>query len=292
MSEALFRLLSPFQRETEAALIKKMSVFGKKTPLKDACEYALTQGGKRFRPALVLMIARALNCPHDVMDAALSVEYFHTASLLADDLPCMDDDKERRGKPSTHVVYGESTALLASYALIAEGYRCLSVNASELVRLGVANGHSIGILSIENASHNTGIEGATGGQYIDLYPPKIDEPTYIETVLKKTVALFEISFVLGWLFGGGSIDRLPLVKKAAYHYGMAFQIADDFDDFKEDSANERMMNAVSLLGPKEALDLFQEELKGYRVCLTALNIASKELLGIADCLDEMLQSAS
>lgn len=292
MSEALTKLLSPFQREIEMALVNKMSVFGKKTPLKDACEYALTEGGKRFRPALVLMIARALNCPNDIMDAALSVEYFHTASLLADDLPCMDDDQERRGKPSTHVRYGEATALLASYALIAEGYRCLSVNASELVRHGVSNGHAIGILSIENASLNTGIEGATGGQYIDLYPPKIDEPTYLETVLKKTVALFEISFVLGWLFGGGSIDKLPLVKKAAYHYGMAFQIADDFDDFKEDSANERLMNAVSLLGAKEALSLFQEELKGYRVCLIALNIDSNELLGIADALEEMLRSTS
>ncbi len=291
MPEALAKLLSPFQREVEAALIKKMCVFGAKTPLKDACEYALTEGGKRFRPALVLMIARALNCPHDIMDAALSVEYFHTASLLADDLPCMDDDKERRGKPATHIVYGEATALLASYALIAEGYRCLSVNAAELVRLGVGNGHAIGILSIENVSLNTGIKGATGGQYIDLYPPKIDDSTYTETVLKKTVALFEISFVLGWLFGGGSIDKLDLVKKAAYHYGMAFQIADDFDDFKADLANERLMNAVSLFGPKEALNQFQEELKGYRVCMTALNIASNELLGIANSLEELLQSA-
>ena len=292
MSAALSKLISPFQIEIEKAFSDKMVAFGEKTPLKDACEYALKEGGKRFRPALVLMIAKALNCPYDIMDVALSVEYFHTASLIADDLPCMDDDQERRGKPSTHVVYGETTALLASYALIAEGYRCLSVNASLLVRQGVINGHAIGILSIENASLNTGIQGATGGQYIDLYPSKIDESTYLETVLKKTVALFEISFVLGWLFGGGSIEKLPLVKKAAYHYGMAFQIADDFDDFKDDSANERLMNAVSLFGVKEAFVLFEEELKGYRLCLQALDIASNELLGIAGALEEMLNASS
>ena len=98
---------------------------GEKNTLRDACEYALLNGGKRLRPILVLMIAESLGAQHDVMPSALSVEFFHTASLIADDLPCMDDDHERRSRPSLHVAFGEDIAILASYALISEGYGCL-----------------------------------------------------------------------------------------------------------------------------------------------------------------------
>jgi len=99
---------------------------GDENPLRDACEYALKNGGKRFRPALVYLISTSLNPDVDVSQAALSIELLHTASLIADDLPCMDDDDERRGRPSLHKVYDESIALLASYALIAAGYGCIA----------------------------------------------------------------------------------------------------------------------------------------------------------------------
>lgn len=290
MSKVLAQLLFPFLQEIEMALLRKISAFNSKSKLAEACEYSLMQGGKRFRPALVMMVAKALKSKHDVMDAALAVEFFHTASLIADDLPCMDDDKERRGKPASHIVFGEATALLASYALISEGYQGLTDNTASLECAGVLNASKIGMLAVENASYNTGIFGATGGQYLDLFPPQKDAATYQETVKKKTVSLFEISFVLGWLFGGGDLEKLPLVKTTAYHYGMAFQIADDFDDYKEDLAEERLMNAVSLFGKDEALIMFQNELKDYLEGLKTLKIDSIELTTLGDALIEMMKA--
>src|SRR6202167_2596390 len=96
----------------EQEIAKSILSFGEKTKLRDACEYALTTSGKRFRPLIVIFIAEALGNGLNVYEAALAVEFFHTASLIADDLPCMDNDDERRDKPSLHKVYGEAIALL------------------------------------------------------------------------------------------------------------------------------------------------------------------------------------
>ena len=112
----------------EAALLKKIESMGEKSALLDACSYSLTNGGKRLRPLLVLMVAEAIGSV-DVMPSALSVEFFHTASLIADDLPCMDDDALRRGLPALHKAFGEAPALLASYTLIAAGYGGIHENA-------------------------------------------------------------------------------------------------------------------------------------------------------------------
>lgn len=276
--------LSPYQQRVENALKKQIDETS--SPLQQACSYALVQGGKRLRPALVLIIAHALGAHFDALEAALSVEYCHTASLIADDLPCMDNDQERRGKPSTHIVYGESVALLASYALIAAAYEAIAKNTETLRAAGHKQADRIGILALHSASINTGIDGATQGQYLDLVPPKIDFPTYQETVIKKTVSLFEISMVFGWLFGGGDPDQLSLIKKTAYHFGMAFQIADDFDDAKEDLNSERQMNAVSLLGLEKAKQLFQKELEAYFHCLELLKIDATELRALGDYLNQ------
>src|ERR1700722_633886 len=104
-------ILKPYQQQIEQKLQESIEQLGAKSKLRDACEYALLNGGKRFRPILVIMIANALGKKFDVTSAALAVEFFHTASLIADDLPCMDDDDERRSKPTLHKVYGEGTAL-------------------------------------------------------------------------------------------------------------------------------------------------------------------------------------
>lgn len=281
---SLASLIHPYREKIDQALTQNKD-WGTSKELKEACLYSLSQGGKRFRPILVLMMANALSSENHVEKAALAVEYFHTASLIADDLPCMDNDAERRGKPATHIIYGEAVALLASYALIAAGYQAIAENAK-----GV--GAEIGLLAIQNATANTGVLGATGGQCLDLFPPDFELPTYIETILKKTVSLFELSFVLGWLFGGGDTTRLPIVKKAAYHFGMAFQIADDIDDYQEDAAGKRAMNAVSLLGKEEAHRMFHEEIGSYLQCLDELNIDASELKVLAEYLCQNLVNAS
>src|SRR5947209_4745416 len=107
----MFSVLNPYKERFEPHLTKAILSFGDKNNLRDACEYALSSGGKRFRPALVYMMGDALGGSKDIDGAALATEFFHTASLIADDLPCMDDDDMRRGRPTVHKMYGEATAL-------------------------------------------------------------------------------------------------------------------------------------------------------------------------------------
>lgn len=282
MSASLKAALRPFQERAEKELVNHSFRFGSSNKLQEACLYALSHGGKRFRPALVWMVADALGKRLDVTPAALAVEYFHTASLIADDLPCMDDEEERRGSPTVHRMFGEATALLASYALIAEGYAALGRNGEIFCKAGGKDSAHVLALILEHAGRTTGIEGASGGQFIDLYPPEETLEVYRETVLKKTISLFEMSLIFGWLFGGGSPDRIEEVKKAAYHYGLAFQIADDFGDLEKDQSLGRTMNLVLLMGKEKAYQVFQEELANYRKQLKVLGIESPELLAIAD----------
>ena len=165
------QILRPYQLLIERELLNNIHLLGPKNEVRDACEYALLNGGKRFRPALVLMIAKALGHGVDVIPAAIGIEYFHTASLIADDLPCMDNDDERRHKPATHRVYGEAVALLATYALIAAGYSCLAQNA-HLIKNShhpfASQSDRICVLALENATINTGLLGATGGQFLSF----------------------------------------------------------------------------------------------------------------------------
>lgn len=273
--------LKKHQVKIEKKIQENLSFFGVSGTLRDACEYALCNSGRRFRPSLVFMIASALGHNNDVSDAALSIECFHTASLIADDLPCMDDDDERRNKPSLHKAFTEATALLASYTLIAAGNAFIAANAYKVP----SNGFYLGILALENAARNTGAYGATGGQFLDIYPPTLTKDTLRDVIHKKTVSLFEIAFIFGWLFGGGDPKDLELVKKASSHFGMAFQIADDFGDVKQDDLNESKINTVGLLGYDNAKELFWEELAGYRNTLKVLHLDSEELLGLADYLE-------
>jgi len=204
----------------EQEIAKSISSFGEKTKLRDACEYALLSGGKRFRPLIVLMVAEALCNGLNVYDSALCVEFFHTASLIVDDLPCMDNDEERREKPSLHKVYGETIALLASYSLMTAGFEKIYKNSEAMRDAGVPYSlfsDRACALALESASRCSGILGATGGQFLDLFPPSYSLETVRQVLYKKTVTLFEVAFVLGWLFGGGDAARLEKVKKAAFH---------------------------------------------------------------------------
>jgi geranylgeranyl diphosphate synthase type II len=280
-------ILEPYKQEIDRLLQANIESFGKQNVLRDACEYALTNGGKRFRPALVLMIAKALGYGIDVSQAALGVEYFHTASLIADDLPCMDNDYERRKKPTVHTVYGESVALLASYALIAAGYRCLVQNTKKVSNSQhpLANKSDyLCVLALENATYNTGICGATGGQLLDLIPPDFSLSTLSEIIDKKTVTLFEISFVYGWIFGGGDLDFLPLIKRGAGHFGRAFQIADDLNDMEQDLINDRAPNIANALGKKESISLFYKEINQFENILDELSLKSEDLQALIQTL--------
>ncbi len=259
----------------EQEIARSIATLGEKTKLRDACEYALTNGGKRFRPLIVYLIAEALGHGLNVSEAALSVEFFHTASLIVDDLPCMDNDDERREKPSVHKVYGETIALLASYALITAAFGKIQRNTELMRAAGVpfaVLSDRVGTLALENAAHCAGILGATGGQFYDMFPPSFTLDNLKQVIYKKTVTLFEVSFVFGWLFGGGDLSKLALVKKTAYHFGMAFQIADDINDLTQDEKMEREINLAHFVGKDRAHAVFEEEMRSFDRCLTELKL--------------------
>lgn len=271
----------------EQEIAKSILSFGEKTKLRDACEYALTTGGKRFRPLIVILIAEALGNGLNVYESALSVEFFHTASLIADDLPCMDNDDERRDKPSLHKVYGEAIALLASYALITAAFEKIHSNAMTMQDAHPPFCHfseRACTLALESATYCAGILGATGGQFLDLFPPNQNLDTVKQVIYKKTVTLFEVSFVFGWLFGGGDINKLEKVKKAAYHFGMAFQTADDLGDLLQDEKKQREMSIARLIGKERALILFDEEMRYLRHDFKDLGILTPSFEKMCDIL--------
>jgi geranylgeranyl diphosphate synthase type II len=283
---SLKKIFFEIQEQVDKAIIENLDLLGPKSSIRDACEYSLTSGGKRIRPAIVLLISKSLGLGVDVTYAALATEFFHTASLVVDDLPSMDDDDERRSKASTHKVFGEAVALLTSYALISAGYMSLAKNA-ELIRCmeGVQfQGKDRICLVLENVAYNTGLYGATGGQFLDLVPPDLSLSTLKEIIHKKTISLFEISFVSGWLFGGGKSKELPLVKQAAFHFGMAFQIADDLNDKEQDKKNNRTINTANILGEKNAKQMFHEERSRFINSINLLGLNTAELQALTEIM--------
>lgn len=282
-----------YQERVEQGILESIPLMGSKSPLRDACEYALRNGGKRFRPSIVLMVADAIGKGACVMQAALSIEFFHTASLIADDLPCMDDDDLRRGCPALHKKFNEPVALLASYNLISEGYGAIARNGRVVARSGLGFAHEADhrcALAIENVSYNTSLQGVVGGQFSDLFPSDLSLNTILEIIHQKTGSLFEASFVLGWLFGGGALERLPQVKTLARYFGAAFQIADDLDDREQDLVNERKVNVGNLFGVDRAVALLQEHSHGYQRILKELHIDSEALTELVAPLQEFALS--
>lgn len=282
-----------YKQAIEDEISRTLSLIGPPSPLRKACEYALKIGGKRFRPIIAVLVAEALGHKAPVLPSALAVEFFHTASLVVDDLPCMDDDDERRNHPATHRKYNEATALLVSYALIAAGYELLAKNSTLLKSLGLphsSQSDQICVTVLENAAYNTGLWGATGGQFMDIYPPDLDVETIRDVIHKKTVSLFEIAFVSGWAFGGGPLNKIEQVKKLASHYGMAFQIADDFDDLEQDKINGRKVNLAAILGKDGAKAMFDKETKGYRQLLKELGLETEPMIRLVRQIEEQVES--
>jgi len=269
--------LLPYKKKVDNAIKEALLQMGEKTPLIESIEYSLTGEAKRFRPLIVLFIAEALG-DKDVMDAALAVEFFHTASLIADDLPCMDDDDMRRNKPSLHKVYGEDVALLASYTLIAAGYERLSIAS---VKHGL-NGPVLCTEALQLVSTRAGSMGATNGQYLDLYSQAKDLKTLDKIIYQKTVTLFEISFGLGFLFGGGKKEELQTVLEAAYHLGYAFQIADDLQDMDQDEKS-----LATILGKEKALQVYQEHRRKFDEKCSQAKIVHKGLTRLVKLLDTL-----
>lgn len=255
------------QRKIDDAILDHFAQYEEGSILKEAALYALMSGGRRIRPVISLLMAESLGCPEEeAMGPALAVEFFHTASLIADDLPCMDDDALRRGKPSTHAKFGEAAAILTTYALISDGYRLFSELKPHLVPL-----------LLKETAAATGFLGASEGQLQDLNLPNRELSTMEEMIKKKTGALFELSFTSGWIAGNGDPSQLSRIRRAASHFGTAFQIYDDLQDREQDSPN--LANSSGLI---QAGLLFEQSLDRFMAIIKELNLGHSKILTIAD----------
>lgn len=191
--------------------------------LYDSMRYSLLAGGKRIRPVLTLEFARLAGMDWEgALPVACAVELVHTYSLIHDDLPCMDDDDLRRGKPTNHKVYGETLAILAGDALQAEAFR-LILTASGLA---AAQRADCALLLAQAA----GADGMVGGQVLDtLHAPKT-EAEVTEVHHLKTGAMISGACRMGVAAGGGSEAFRKAAEEYGYQLGLAFQIRDDMLD--------------------------------------------------------------
>ncbi len=205
--------------------IKKYMPSGVPEKLFDAISYSLNAGGKRLRPILVLESAKAIGKENiaDIIDIAVATEFIHTYSLIHDDLPAMDDDDLRRGKPTCHKVYGEAIAILAGDGLQGFAYELISknksVSAEKLVRV-------INILA-----HGTGIYGMVAGQAADILHEKENSFNDIEFIhIHKTAKFIQACCHIGAVLGEANKEEEEALKRYGLYIGLAFQIQDDILD--------------------------------------------------------------
>ena len=236
--------------------------------LQESMAYSLLAGGKRIRPLLTLAFARLCGLEAEkAMPFACAVEMIHTYSLIHDDLPCMDDDELRRGKPTNHVVYGEATALLAGDALLTLAFSCLAGADLPAARIRRA---------VAELAREAGAAGMVGGQSIDLASEgkQVDIDTLIQMDLGKTAALQE-----------------EQAREFAVYVGLAFQIQDDVLDVLGDAKalgkntgmdeKRKKSTYVSLLSLEKARQQVQELTEKAVECLAPFGDKARDLQDFA-----------
>ncbi len=252
-----------FERELTACLPEKEALTGL---LHDSMEYSLTAGGKRIRPMLVMEFAKLCGGTEEAaLPFACAVEMVHTYSLIHDDLPCMDNDDLRRGKPTNHKVFGEATALLAGSGLLTHAFETLT--SPKAIAL---NGAETCAKAVALVAACAGIDGMLGGQMIDLQSE--GKQVSVETLQTmdrlKTGALIRCACELGCLSAGATDEQIEGARVYAENIGLAFQIVDDMLDVTSsteklgkpvgsDSENEKSTYAA-LLGVEQCRILSRE----------------------------------
>ena len=201
--------------------------------LNEAMRYSVMAGGKRIRPALTILTAEGLGFKGEAAyRAGCAYELFHTGTLIHDDLPCMDDDDLRRGRPTNHKVYGEATAVLAGDCLMLLSYGWFA----KLVEYGVSGDKIAKIISIANESYTD--RGVMGGQMLDLRyeNQKIDQQTLEHIHMGKTAALLRAPILTGAILADATNEQMKCLKTYSHKIGLLFQIVDDILDIESDAA--------------------------------------------------------
>ena len=242
MSPFSFDTWSQSQRVSFEESLHSVFSYHAESSIRAATEYPLKTGGKRIRPLFVFAAAEAFGDYNSdsALYSALSIELIHTYSLVHDDLPCMDDDDLRRGKPTVHKQYGEAPALLVGDALLTEAFAVLCNSPHVKQTLPII-------------SKAAGISGMIGGQSIDIGFE--GDVTSLEALtrlhINKTGALIKASCLLGGIAAEASIRELMLLEEYGNAVGLAFQLADDLLDEEEDKEEDGPPSFVKLLGAEE-----------------------------------------
>jgi len=218
--------LIPLLEDSEAFSFKQGEAVG----LAKAMNYSLAAGGKRVRPVLCMLAAEAVGGRADsALACATALEFIHTYSLIHDDLPAMDDDNLRRGKPTCHVVFGEGQAILAGDGLLTEAFHVLA--------LSEALTPAVRIEAVRLLSEAAGWRGMVGGQSLDLEGEQLTAGggsygmDHLQVIHRlKTGALIRVSMELGALAGNASGSQRRALRTAGAAMGLAFQIQDDILD--------------------------------------------------------------
>jgi geranylgeranyl diphosphate synthase type II len=252
--------------------------------LEEAMRYSLLAGGKRVRPVLTLSTARALGAdPERFLPVACAIELIHTYSLIHDDLPAMDDDELRRGKPTSHVRYGEDIAILAGDGLFAEAVRLFGEQPGEPVRV---------LAALRELAAATGVDGMVGGQYVDVVGAVGEADSLRSMHALKTGRLIASSVtVVLTLEGLDEPETIPY-RRFADELGVLFQIVDDILDVTESDeqlgkphgSDERhgKPTYVSLFGLERARQLAAEAHAKASAALGEATGETKDLRRVAD----------
>ena len=200
----------------------------KKSELITPMQYGLFSGGKKIRSKILIDVGSLFELNYkSLIIIGAAVECIHAYSLIHDDLPCMDNDTIRRGKPSTHIKFGESTAVLAGNSLLTMAFEILSFNGLKISK-------KIKVDLINRISESSGHLGIAGGQYLDLSyeHKKISKKKIIEMEIKKTGKLFSFCCAVPLIIKNKSRNEIRRFENIGSEIGLLFQVADDLIDFK------------------------------------------------------------
>lgn len=273
----------------ESELLQYVDCLSSPDVLKEAMKYSLEAGGKRIRPLLVFSVLQAFGKPTKIgLPAACAIEMIHTYSLIHDDLPSMDNDDLRRGKPTNHIIFGEANAILAGDALLTLSFQLLakmddpSLSADQKIEI------------INEIAKSAGAEGMVGGQTADMTSEgksiTLDELEYIHE--HKTGKLLVCSVMTGAILAGANELEKDKLRQFAHHLGLAFQIRDDILDIEgnEEKIGKRIgsdqennkntyPSLLTLDGAKEKL---REEIELAMKSLSSIKINPEHLINLTN----------
>jgi len=268
--------LARYTAEVESYLRGSLRSKGIPAGLLEAMEYSLLAGGKRLRPVLCLCFAKMLGASAgDVLPFACAFEYIHTYSLIHDDLPAMDDDDMRRGRPSNHKVFGEAMAILAGDALLTEAFGLMA-------KCGQAVPAERIVAAMATLARAAGAAGMVGGQALDMaYTAKagVTLEELREMQAQKTGALITAACQCGAELAGASAEAVGCARRFGQAVGAAFQIVDDVLDVVGDAktlgkpvgSDEQQGKTTypSLIGLDRSMDLARRHVAQALECLSS-----------------------